>query len=412
MLALLLFIQMPAVYATNLSDLKQEKKVQEQKKNELNSSIKEKGSSITKIEDEQKRLLDQISSLGAQIDKTNAAITAVNQDIATANEEIIILEEEIAVLIKKIENRNALLEERARAIQVSGSISYLDVLMGANSFVDFIDRFSAVSTLMDADRKIMREQKEDQLALEEQKVLLEGKKKKLEENKVQLVTLSTSLDKQKSEKNNLINQLEAEQGKLEGEKKLLEEEYSEALSIGKELDDQIAAEQNRQAEIARQEAARKQKEREKAKANNNSSAPEVSSGTWTKPTNGRLTSPFGWRNLGSGNEFHYGIDLANSIGTTIVASNDGVISYAGSLSTYGNVIMITHYVNGSVWTTVYAHLSSIQVSVGQSVDKGQKIGLMGNTGRSFGSHLHFEIHNGPWVSGRPYAQNPLKYINP
>ena len=41
-----------------------------------------------------------------------------------------------------------------------------------------------------------------------------------------------------------------------------------------------------------------------------------------------------------------------------------------------------------------------------------KIGLMGNTGRSFGSHLHFEIHSGPWVSGRPYAQNPLKYINP
>lgn len=408
MLALLLFIQMPAVYAANLSDLKQEKKVLDQKKNDLNSSIKEKGSSISIIENEQKKLLDKISNLSAEIEKTNAAIAVVNQEIETANEEIIILEEEIEALIKKIENRNALLEERARAIQVSGSISYLDVLLGANSFVDFIDRFSAVSTLMDADRKIMREQKEDQLALEEQKVLLEGKKKKLEENKAQLVTLSASLDKQKSEINNLIKQLEAEQNKLEGEKKLLEEEYSEALLISKENDDKIAAEQKRQAEIARQEAIRKQKEREKA---NGSNTPVVSSGTWTKPANGRFTSGFGWRNLGSGNEFHYGIDIANSIGTTIVASNDGVVSYAGSLSTYGNVIMITHYVNGSVWTTVYAHLSSVQVSVGQSVDKGQKIGLMGNTGRSFGSHLHFEIHSGPWVSGRPHAQNPLKYIN-
>ena len=73
--------------------------------------------------------------------------------------------------------------------------------------------------------------------------------------------------------------------------------------------------------------------------------------------------------------------------------------------------MITHYVNGSVWTTVYAHLSAIQVAVGQEVNKGEQIGRMGNTGRSYGSHLHFEIHNGPWVSGRPNAQNPLNYIN-
>ena len=73
--------------------------------------------------------------------------------------------------------------------------------------------------------------------------------------------------------------------------------------------------------------------------------------------------------------------------------------------------MITHIVDGAVWTTVYAHLSKIQVSVGQSVSKGQQIGLMGSTGRSTGPHLHFEIHNGPWKSGRPYALNPLKYIN-
>jgi peptidoglycan hydrolase CwlO-like protein len=404
LLAMLLVWQAPIALANTLSDLKEEQKKAKEDANKLNSSIKEKGSEIKTIENEQTRLLNQISDLSEKIEQTNTQIEQLNAAIAKANEEIAALENEIATLQKKIDERSELLEERARAIQVSGNISYIDVLLGANSFVDFIDRFSAVSTLIEADRKIMREQKEDKLKLEEQKVELENKKKQLEENQAQLEALKASLDTQKNEKRNLVNKLEAEQAKLESEKKLLEEEYSEAISVGKDIEKKIAAEQARLAEIARQEAL-------KAKQNGSSNTPAVSSGTWTKPANGRFTSGFGWRNLGSGNEFHHGIDIANSVGTPIVASNGGVVSYASTLSTYGNVIMITHIVDGAVWTTVYAHLSSIQVSVGQSVSKGQQIGLMGNTGRSFGSHLHFEIHNGPWKSGRPNALNPLKYIS-
>ena len=420
LLAFVLLWQAPTAFASTLSELKESQKQLEQKKNELNSSIKEKGSEINTIENEQTKLLTKIDKISGQIDETNGKIDSVNVEITKANDEITALEAEIVELQKKIDERAALLDERARAIQVSGNISYVDVLLGANSFVDFIDRFSAVSKLLDADRKIMREQKEDKLSLEDAKIVLEDTKKQLEADQAQLESLKASLGAQQQQMGTLVNQLEAEQAKLVSEKTLLEEEYSEALAISEENSRQIEAEQARLAEIARQEAIRKQKEAEAAKAaqsqNGGSSSssndgPAVSSGTWTKPANGRLTSPFGWRNLGSGNEFHYGIDIANSIGTTIVAANDGVISYAGSLSTYGNVVMITHFVNGSQWTTVYAHLNSINVSVGQSVDKGQKIGGMGNTGRSFGSHLHFEIHNGPWKSGRPHALNPLQYIS-
>ena len=403
LLAMLLVWQAPIALANTLSDLKEEQKKTKEEADKLNSSIKEKGSEIKTIENEQTRLLNQISDLSEKIENTNAEIEQLNQEIAKANDEIAALENEMALLQKKIDERSELLEERARAIQISGNISYIDVLLGANSFVDFIDRFSAVSTLIEADRKIMREQKEDKLKLEDQKIVLENTKKQLEDNQAQLETLKASLDAQKNEKRNLVNQLEAEQAKLESEKKLLEEEYSEALSVSKELDKKIAAEQARIEEIARQEALKNK--------GNNGNMPAVASGTWTKPANGRFTSGFGWRNIGSGNEFHHGIDIANSTGTPIVASNGGVVSYASALSTYGNVIMITHIVDGAVWTTVYAHLSSIQVSVGQSVSKGQQIGLMGNTGRSFGSHLHFEIHNGPWKSGRPNALNPLNYIN-
>ena len=404
LLAMMLVWQAPIALANTLSELKEEQKKVNETKNKLNSSIKEKTSEINTIENEQTRILNQISDLSEKIDKTNGQIQKLNDDVKKATEEIATLEKEMAVLQKKIDERSDLLENRARALQVSDNVSYIDVIIGASSFVDFIDRFTAVSTLIDADRKIMREQKEDKSKLEDQKIVLENTKKQLEADQAKLVTLKSSLDSQKNEKRTLVTQLEAEQAKLESEKKLLEEEYSEALQVSKENEKKIAAEQARLAEIARQEALKNQ-------GNNSGNLPAVSSGTWTKPTNGRFTSGFGWRNIGAGNEFHHGIDIANATGTPIVAANGGVVSYASSLSSYGNVIMITHIVDGAVWTTVYAHLSKIQVSVGQSVSKGQQIGLMGSTGRSTGPHLHFEIHNGPWKSGRPYALNPLKYIN-
>ncbi|WP_449442487.1 M23 family metallopeptidase [Ureibacillus acetophenoni] len=71
------------------------------------------------------------------------------------------------------------------------------------------------------------------------------------------------------------------------------------------------------------------------------------------------------------------LTLQNSTGTPVVAAG-GIVTYAAPLSSYGNCIIVTHSVNGQIYTTVYAHLSSIQVSTGQSVGKGQQIGLMGS----------------------------------
>lgn len=414
-LALVLFIQMPAAYATSLNDLKDQKNSVEQQKKQLNKSIDQKSNEIQSNQNTQDKIIAQLEELGAKINDTNKKITVVSDDIALANQEIQELEADITELEAKIEQRDELLRERARAIQSSGTVSYLDVLLGANSFVDFIDRFSAVNTLMDADRIIMREQKTDKETLEEQKLLLENRKKQLEENKAELERLQQSLNGQKQEKNKLVDELEAAQAKLKGAKQLLEEEYSEALDVSKELEVEIAAEQKRIAAIARQRA---EEARKKALANSSSSsntgssnAPAVAAGTWTKPTQGRFTSAFGWRDIGSGNEFHLGIDIANSIGTTIVSAADGVVSYAGTMSGYGKVMMVTHSINDHIWTTVYAHLSGFNASVGQSVSKGEKIAQMGNTGRSTGPHLHFEIHNGTWNGSRSNAVNPLRYIS-
>ena len=129
-------------------------------------------------------------------------------------------------------------------------------------------------------------------------------------------------------------------------------------------------------------------------------APPVSSGSFTRPASGAVTSGYGGRTdpfTGAGT-FHYGVDIANSgPNVPIVAAADGVVVTAHVSSSYGNVVYISHSINGHIYTTVYAHMSRYIVSAGQTVSKGQQIGFMGSSGEATGQHLHFELYNGPWA---------------
>lgn len=123
----------------------------------------------------------------------------------------------------------------------------------------------------------------------------------------------------------------------------------------------------------------------------------VATGSFIRPAKGRISSYFGPR-WGS---FHYGIDIANSTGTSIIAADGGTVTKAQYQGSYGNYVIINH---GNGKETVYAHLSRIGVSVGQKVNKGDYIGKMGSTGRSTGPHLHFEVR----VNG--VKKNPMNYL--
>ncbi|MCM3722451.1 murein hydrolase activator EnvC family protein [Solibacillus isronensis] len=417
-LALVLFVQIPAASAATLDELKKERSQLEAEKKNINKSLEQKTNEIQTNQNRQQKIISQLEQLGAEINETNHKIAVVELDIEIANEEISILEDEIAELKEKIEQRNELLRERARAIQSSGTVSYLDVLLGANSFVDFIDRFSAVSTLMDADRQIMREQKEDQEKLEVQKLELVKKKENLEANKAKLKSLMASLNQQKKEKKKLVAELEKEEAKLRSEKTELKAEYDDKVELSKELEEKFLKEQRRLAEVARQkalEAAAAKKKKQNSSSNSAVSSgnlPVVSAGNWTRPAAGRFTSGFGRRDIGPiGSKNHLGIDIANSIGTPVVAAADGVVSYVGSMNGYGNVVMVTHSIEGQLFTTTYAHLSGFNTSVGASVSKGQQIARLGNSGNSTGPHVHFEIHVGEWNGSRSNAVNPLNYIS-
>ncbi|MBO2534295.1 murein hydrolase activator EnvC family protein [Rummeliibacillus suwonensis] len=412
-LALTLVIPSITVNAESINDLKNKQQELNQKKSELNSHIQEKSNKIDNNESKMDDMMEQISKLDTKILEADKKISNVLGKIDATTSEINLLKTSIADLEQKIDERNQLLQKRARAIQENGGkVSYIDVVLKAKNFADFVDRVSAVNTLLEADRLIIQEQQKDQNKLEEQKGTLEEKLQKQELYRDELHLLRKTLDVQKQDKNLLIDKLENEQSKLKSEKKLLESEYSEALNISKEVEKDIAKEQARLAEVARKQAeAARNSTTTVSNAGETGDIPEVASGTWTKPTNGRLTSGFGWRNIGAGPEFHYGVDLANKEGTPIVAAADGVVFRASPLSTYGNVIMITHSINGHTFTTVYAHLSGYNSKVGQVVKKGQVIGYMGQTGRAYGSHLHFEIHTAAWQGQQVGAVNPLRYIS-
>ena len=118
------------------------------------------------------------------------------------------------------------------------------------------------------------------------------------------------------------------------------------------------------------------------------------------PTTGVVTSPYGLR--WGGTDFHPGMDIANDMGTPIVATADGVVEYAGwNSGGYGNMVDINH---GNGIMTRYGHASQVVVSTGQHVKRGQLIAYMGSTGFSTGPHVHYEVHiNGNRV-------NPISYL--
>jgi len=162
----------------------------------------------------------------------------------------------------------------------------------------------------------------------------------------------------------------------------------------KELANQSANLQNMIAKLAKNNAG-------------SSSQVKISSTGFIRPISGPITSPFGYRihPIFKSRIYHSGIDIGGPNGGAIRASNDGKVIYSGWYGGYGKVVILDHgVVNGQPITTLYAHMSSISVSNGQMVKKGQTLGREGSTGYSTGPHCHFEVR----VNGKPV--NPLNYV--
>ncbi|MGM9924791.1 MAG: murein hydrolase activator EnvC family protein [Bacillus sp. (in: firmicutes)] len=430
----------PAVSAESISDLESKKsKIQDQRSG-LESKVNTAEKKIAELKAQQEQTKAEMKKLDDAIGETNLKIREKNAEITKTKQEIEKLKQEIAELKERIEKRNEVLKKRALTFQENGgSANYLEVIFGASDFGDFIERVSAVSTIMEADEDLVKKHEEDKKQLEQKQEQVESKLASLESMKKELETMKAKLSKQAAEKDKLLAELKKEEENTHSYKMTLEEENELLKAQQTSITKAIELEQKRQAELeaARKKAAAEAAEAAKKKSaasssssssssphsnvssgssgsgssnsgssSSNVSKPSVSAGAFTRPANGTLTSGLGER-WGS---FHAGVDIANSAGTPIVAAADGVVARSAYSSSYGNVVYITHSINGQIYTTVYAHMESRAVSMGQTVSKGQYIGAMGNTGDSQGNHLHFELHKGSWTPSKSGAINPIGIV--
>lgn len=401
------FLPLKSNQASAYEDLEKKKNDVQSKQSKNQTKQEKKKQELSELESKEASLKSEIEKIDGQMTDTNEKLEKKNEEIDKTKKEIEELKAQIQELKEKIEKRNNILKDRVRSIQENGgSNQYIDVLLGAESFGDFISRAGAVSTIVEADNVLIEEQKKDLKLVEEKETKLNQDLQSLEKALKDLEKLKKTLDDQQKKKSKVMKKVKHDKDHAHAELGSLENE----AEILKRQDEAIKAEE---AYRKKQEAEERRKAQEAASQNSgnseaSSSKPSApSSSGFIRPAAGTFTSGFGNRSLGN----HFGVDIAKrGSGVPIYAAASGTVYNAHYSSSYGNVVFITHNINGQTYQTVYAHMSSIKVHTGQRVEQGQIIGTMGNTGQSYGQHLHFEIHKGLWNNAKSNAVDPADYI--
>jgi len=373
------------------------------------SQIDNISSQLSELQKEEEKLKKNIAGAKSELEKAQAEKAQIDRQVNLTQEQIALLFERINYLEqdiedklksidlkqKEIENKQReiddnfeLLKKRLRAMYMQDTTSSLGLVLGSDSFADFLARTEYIKRIADHDRSLMA-------ALTEQRIEMEGEKMSLEDEKAAMehVKLSVEADRRETEQKKQHLDVQQEKAQLQIQDiRAMEEAFLADLEKNKKIQDAAQAELDR---IFRE-----------IEWSKNAYAGGVMA--WPVPGYSSVTSEFGPRF--GGTNMHTGIDISGSgiHGKPIVAANDGVVAkvnfaYSRGVG-YGIYVIVDHGIdNGKSISTLYAHCSSISVSVGQQVKRGQTIAAVGSTGWSTGPHLHFEVRiNGSPVNPRPY----------
>ena len=374
------------------SEIESYQEKQQKKSNETENANQQ----LEDIQDQINQAYNEFQELDEEAAKTKSDIDETEEAKSKTEDRIDELETEIDELEVRIAERDELLKDRIKSMyQSNGAVNYIDVLLGASNFGDFIERVAALHNIAQQDRNLLDEHIEDQKALEQAKEEVEISIVQLEEQMDELAILLEMIEDQLQEKEDIIDEMEKQ--KIDTEDFIVSSEEEMSILANQE------------------EAAKKELEQVKEKENQSSAQMnESGSAVLQWPTGGRtVTSPYGPRThpVHGTQEFHYGIDISRDGGTDIVAAEEGTVIEARYMQGYGNTIMLSHKIGDQTVTTLYAHLESINVQAGQRVERGENIAVMGTTGVSTGVHLHFEVHEGGWNGQKSNSVDPLDYLN-
>ncbi len=336
---------------------------------------------------EKKVIIDQaIMQVEEEVSEIRVELQQLNLNIADKQAE---LDEALAAEANMAERYKT----RLRAMEENGEESYWSVIFQATSVSDLLDRLNMISEISQADQ-LMQEQlaaaralvEQEQAELERAREELNTKQLELEEKQDQLAELRVKMDEWIIElvaDNELlvIAQLAAEE-----QEAILREE---SLAL---LADYNAARKTEQAQYS---------------SNSSSSGGTAGASGYVYPLpsgTGWVTDAYGmrWHPIAGEYRFHYGVDLAAGLGTSVYATKSGTVVKVATEYYNGNCVMIQHD-DGTA--SQYAHLNSFAVSNGDYVSQGSVIGYVGSSGYSTGPHLHFELYiNGATV-------NPMEYVS-
>jgi murein DD-endopeptidase MepM/ murein hydrolase activator NlpD len=361
-----------SLYAQTLEEeLEQIKKDREQTQKKIEEVKKTEGQYRNEVNQVEEQLLGALSEL----DGLNSKLAKAKAEVDKATIEMVLKEEELKRIEDDLTERVRILNERVAAIYKNGNGNILEILLNSEDFIDFISKLKLMNLFAEQDTQnilLIKEKRDATIGIKKSIINLREKQKEYRSDVERLVAQAEQktdeIEDLYGEKKNLLSQTTANKNALIQMEKQLEIKEAEVKRI-----------------------------LESYKYGN---AP---SGKFLWPVPGRVQSGFGNRRhpIFGGIRFHSGIDIVASYGTLVKAADGGQVVQAGYFGGYGNSVMVYH---GGGFATWYAHLSSINVSVGQMVDRGQVIGLVGSTGWSTGPHLHFEVR----INGNP--QNPLAYL--
>ncbi len=362
--AFILSIIMPAALAVTQKQL-----------DDADAKTKQAQKELQQAQDARKAALAQYNAIDKQISDTEDEIGRIETQIEQTKEDITLKQEELKAAEEELLKYEAVFMVRARAMYENSEIDYLEILFGADDFGDFLSKIEMISQLMDYDNGILDKLKETKEKITAAKEELENILVRQEENAASLETRKASLNETLMQKQTM---LEAMTKDVEKYKALYEE-----------------------AERAEQELIRQNRSALSYSAN-----PVKYTGgkfIWPVPASSRITSQYGYRihPVYKTKKFHSGIDIGAPYGVDILAAADGTVTLATTNGGYGKCIIINH---GSGITTLYGHNSTLLVSVGNKVTKGQVIAKAGSTGVSTGPHLHFEVR----INGS--TTDPMQYL--
>ncbi len=333
--------------------------------NDAQKKVEEAERKKKEAESKKKTVLEQKSELELEISDIQDKLNVINKELSDKEEELIQAQE-------KADRQYEAMKLRLRTMYEDNSASYIELIFSGESLSEAIFNYELIKQLIEYDSNMYDELCTTRARIEVVKNEIEENKKSIEKEKSILDEKNSALQKTVDSLNQDINESQKEKEQAEAEMKRLRQQYAASLR---------------------------------------SSAP-ASGGAmytggqlqWPTPSSYYITSEYGYRlhptlKVWKG---HTGVDIGAGYGASVLAAEDGTVTVAGYNVAYGYYIIINH---GGGLSTLYAHNSSLLVTSGQNVTRGQTIAKVGSTGYSTGPHCHFEVMiNGATTDPMPYLR--------